>query len=114
MKRCCDVIIAVDAEADPGMSFDSLLKLERYARIDLGATVNLPWQKISKQALSLNNVIAEMRDSSGIPPLLGPHCAACEIEYGSKQGILLYIKASLNGDEADYILDYKYRNQESA
>jgi hypothetical protein len=44
------------------------------------------------------------------PVLLGPHCAIGEIEYpGNRQGILLYIKSSLTGDENDYILYYKQR-----
>ncbi len=44
------------------------------------------------------------------PDCLGPHCAIGEIEYpGNRQGILLYIKSSLTGDENDYILYYKQR-----
>ena len=115
MKRRCNIIIAVDAEADPRMSFHTLLKLERYARIDLGVTLNLPWQEISKQALDLDKAFDEARkQGSSVPPSPGPHCAACEIEYGPKEkkGILLYVKASLSGDEADYILDYKRRNRD--
>jgi len=46
-------------------------------------------------------------DSSSIPSLPGPHCAAGTIHCGAKDtGILLYIKASMSGDESDYILDY--------
>lgn len=49
-------------------------------------------------------------DGSAIPPTPGPHCAAGEIQYGPNEtGILLYVKASLTGDEDDYILDYKRR-----
>jgi hypothetical protein len=45
-------------------------------------------------------------DGSAIPPTSGPHCAAGEIQYGRNEtGILLYVKASLSGDEDDYILD---------
>ena len=35
LKRGCELIVVVDAEADPSMSFGSLIELERYARIDL-------------------------------------------------------------------------------
>jgi hypothetical protein len=42
---------------------------------------------------------------------MAPHCAVGEIRYGGKDtGILLYVKASLTGDEDDYILDYKRRH----
>jgi len=41
----------------------------------------------------------------------GPHCAAGEIDFGDgTSGVLLYVKASLTGDENDYVLDYKGRN----
>ncbi|HET6377913.1 MAG TPA: patatin-like phospholipase family protein [Methylocella sp.] len=112
LKRGCRVIIAVDAEADPMMTFHSLLRLERYARIDLGVIINLPWQAIRDCSMSVNKAFAEAAKSGGgIPCSPGPHCAAGEIQYGpGESGILIYIKASLSGDEDDYILDYKRRN----
>jgi hypothetical protein len=42
LKRRCRVIVAVDAEADPEMTFGSLVTLERFARIDLGIRIDLP------------------------------------------------------------------------
>jgi hypothetical protein len=40
----------------------------------------------------------------------GPHCSVGQIEYpDGRKGTLIYIKASLSGDENDYILDYKRR-----
>jgi len=36
LRRRCEVIIAVDAEADPQMAFGSFNILERYALIDMG------------------------------------------------------------------------------
>src|SRR5262249_10699423 len=42
LRRRCQLIIAVDAEADPEMSFRSLVALQRYARIDLGVLIDLP------------------------------------------------------------------------
>jgi hypothetical protein len=111
MKRRCEVIIAIDAEADPTMSFASLLTLERYARIDLGAIIELPWQAIRDCTLEMDKTFVKAdREGSAIPSSRGPHCAAGVIRYGPKEtGILLYVKASLNGDENDYILNYKSR-----
>ncbi|MCI0465949.1 MAG: patatin-like phospholipase family protein [Beijerinckiaceae bacterium] len=115
LKRRCKVIIAVDAEADPRMSFGALLKLERYARIDLGVSLDLPWEEIGKCALGLDKSFSDAaKVKDGLKPpvqnLPGPHCAACEIRYGGNEtGVLLLVKASLSGDEADYILDYKRR-----
>jgi hypothetical protein len=112
MKRRCPFIIAVDAEADPTMSFPSFLLLERYARIDLGVTVDLPWQAIRKRTLLVDKALEPSNDKAKpLPVAAGPHCAAGEIAYGpGKTGILFYVKASLTGDESDYVLDYKRRN----
>jgi hypothetical protein len=52
LRRRCRVIIAVDAEADSQMAFGSFNTLERYALIDLGVRIDLPWEKIAKQGLA--------------------------------------------------------------
>ncbi|MCI0598660.1 MAG: patatin-like phospholipase family protein [Beijerinckiaceae bacterium] len=115
LKRRCKVIIAVDAEADPEMSFGAFLTLERYARIDLGVSIDLPWKAIGQCALQVDKSFsdaAKVKDNlkPAVPSAQGPHCAACEIRYGGNEtGILLLVKASLSGDEADNILDYKRR-----
>lgn len=98
LKRGCELVVAVDAEADPSMSFGSLIKLQRYARIDLGIRIDLPWQQIAAMT------------ASGAPGN-GPHCAVGRILYPEGQtGILLYFKSSVSGDEPDYVLDYRKRN----
>jgi len=104
------VIIAVDAEADPEMSFRSLVALQRYARIDLGVLIDLPWAEIRDATRAASEEIAK---SGGLPPNAaphGPHCAVGQITYPqNRKGILLYVKSSITGDENDYIVDYKRR-----
>jgi hypothetical protein len=112
LKRGCRLIIAVDAEADPGISCSSLLKLERYARIDLGIRIVLPWEQIRER----NRKVDELIDP-GTPDepsrQHGPHCAQGRILYeDGSEGVLLYFKSSLSGDEKDYLLDYKKRNSD--
>jgi predicted acylesterase/phospholipase RssA len=105
LRRRCKVIIVVDAEADPQMGFGSLNSVERYARIDLGVRIDLPWQQISHMSRETGNAIDETGDS---PKHKGPHCAMGAIEYpGNRSGVLVYIKSSLTGDENDYIFYYK-------
>ena len=110
LRRRCRLIVAVDAEADPEMSFRSLIALQRYARIDLGILITLPWAEIRDGARAASE---EIMKSGGLPPHAaphGPHCAIGEIIYPQNQrGILLYVKASITGDENDYIVDYKRR-----
>jgi hypothetical protein len=112
------LIIAVDAEADPDMSFGALVTLERYARIDLGVRIDLPWAAVRDVA---NKASVDIAKTGGVPPLeapQGPHCALGTIYYPWKEGdkdesdntgVLLYVKSALTGDENDYIVDYKRR-----
>jgi predicted acylesterase/phospholipase RssA len=120
LRRRCKLIIAIDAEEDPKLQFPSFLTLERYARIDLGATIELPWNAIADQGLrtakAFEKAKVDEKAQVEVSPVLssaGPHCAAGDIKYSEKKGdtgILLYFKASLSGDEDDYILDYKRRH----
>ncbi len=108
LRRRCQVIIAVDAEADSQMTFGSFNTLERYALIDMGIRIDLPWQKIADESLATSKAIDDKGDT---PKHNGPHCAIGEITYpNDRKGILVYIKASLTGDENDYIFDYKRRH----
>jgi predicted acylesterase/phospholipase RssA len=110
LRRRCQLIIAVDAEADPGMNFNSFIRLQRYARIDLGVRIEVPWREISLVSLDTGRVIAEKGDASSAISREGPHCAVGTIYYPGGVGYLLYVKASLSGDESDYVVDYKRRN----
>jgi hypothetical protein len=108
LKRGCQLIMIVDAEADPSMSFPSLLKLERYARIDLGVRITLPWEAIAQMTKSASRSLGPAGDGSVCKR--GPHCAVGRITYvNGTAGVILYFKSSLSGDEKDYILDYKKR-----
>lgn len=118
-RRRCKLIIAVDGEADPEMTFGSLIKLERYARIDFGILIDLPWAPLRDASREAS---AEVLKSGGLSfdkAMHGPHCALGTISYPRKAGekdgsnstgILLYIKSSFTGDENDYVVDYKRRN----
>lgn len=95
LRRHCKLIIAVDGEADPDLSFGSLVRLIRYARIDMGIEIEID--------------LTEIR--LGQDNLSRKHWALATIDYGEQQkGRLLYIKSSVTGDESDDIRDYRSRN----
>jgi hypothetical protein len=109
LKRGCRLIIAVDAEADPELSCSSLLKLERYARIDLGVRIILPWEQIRERYHETSEEIYPHTPKEAVRHR-GPHCAIGRILYeDGSYGILLYFKSSMSGDEKDYLIDYKKR-----
>jgi predicted acylesterase/phospholipase RssA len=108
LKRRCRLIVAVDAEADPGMNFESFVRVQRHARIDLGVRIDLPWEAVRRQTLAVSE--KEWRRPLDPNRSRGPHVAVGMIHYGNdEKGVLVYIKSSLSGDENDLVLDYKRR-----
>jgi hypothetical protein len=113
LRRRCAVIIVVDAEADPYMYFNSFVKVQRYARIDLGIHIDMPYASVQRSALQwmgydpqydLKNALLE--------PTAGPHAIIGMIDYGNGEiGHLVYIKSSLTGDEPNYVRDYARRHR---
>ncbi len=117
LKRRCDVIIVADAEADPAMTFSSLTAVERFARIDLGVRFDLPFADLRDSVLKRKKAL-EAGDLSACTDIWN-HAVIGEIHYpeskdekdpqAEKTGILLYVKATVTGDEKAYILDYEQR-----
>jgi hypothetical protein len=111
LRRRCSVIIPVDGEADPDIDGASLVQLERFARIDLGVRIIMDWKKIAIRSRAVSDEVKKKIVSSAA----GPHVALGIIDYppvrdGSgprETGALIYIKASLSGDENDYVTAYK-------
>ena len=78
LQRGCRVILVVDADPDPHMDFGNFAILERYAFVDLGIRMNMPWQKIADEHLATSNSIDTR---TGTSKLNGPHCAVGEVTY---------------------------------
>ena len=113
LKRRCKLIVVVDAEADISVRFPSFIMLQRYARIDLGIRIDMPWEEIRKTTCARMKFHADGDDGEA-PVRSGPHAAIGCIDYGDgRSGHILYFKASLSGDENDYIRDYARRARSS-
>jgi hypothetical protein len=102
LRRRVRTIVVVDGEADGAMDFGSFVRLQRFARIDLGVTIDLNWKPIRDATLAV------MRGEAA--PSSAAHVAVGTIDYGDAKGTLVYVKSSMTGDENDYIRDYARRN----
>ena len=120
LKRRCKFIIVVDAEADAAMNFGAFCDVQRFVRIDEGTRITLDWQPVRAAALARS--ADRIKQVSPDDPRHALHYAVGKILYETKatsttglankqveEGILLYVKASVTGDEADYVLDYERR-----
>jgi hypothetical protein len=96
VRRRCRYIIAWDAGADPAFTFWDLGSVIRKCRIDFGARIEI----------DVNHIVPR-----GSPSRSHWHVATGRIYYkdvdgGDNEGILIYIKSSLTGDEPSDVLNY--------
>jgi hypothetical protein len=113
LRRRCKLIIAIDGEADPDFDSASLVQVERFARIDTNVIIKLNWEPIGMRTQAVTNEIK----NGQLKEQPGPHVALGSISYPPRasggereKGVLIYIKASLSGDESDYVIAYKKAN----
>jgi hypothetical protein len=92
VRRRCKLIIASDAECDEDLQFGGLGNLMRICETDFGAHIDLDVKSIhlGKEGYSL------------------AHCTVGTIKYSSGEiGRLIYLKASVTGDEDVSIAQYR-------
>ena len=113
LRRRCQLIIAVDGEADPSLSCAALMKVMRFAEVDLDVKINIDLDDIrtvqngfSRAHFNLGTIrypkiSGEERRRLGAlsPDDMDPS----EVP---QTGYLLYIKSSVTGDEPLPVLDY--------
>jgi hypothetical protein len=93
VRRRCRLIVACDAEEDRRMTFNGLGNAIRKCRTDFGVEI----------AIAVDRIRGRARRSE-------EHVAVGEIRYpGGERGTLLYIKASLTGDEPADVIEYRRR-----
>ncbi len=111
VKRRCKFIIACDAGADPNYSFDDLGNAIRKCRQDIGVEIEIGTSPLVPKSSGAS----EGKNNSDAKKLTSQHFVFGTIHYdmadpeGAK-GILLYIKASLTGEEPSDVLNYQTAN----
>jgi hypothetical protein len=101
LRRRCKLIIALDGEADPVVRCGSLMRLLRFAEVDLDVRIDLDLSDIHITDDGLSRA----------------HFNVGRIHYpttgGSNSdgtGLLVYVKASRTGDEPPPVVDYQLKN----
>jgi len=96
IRRRCRFIIAGDAEQDGDFNFESLGGLIRKCRIDLNVEINIDVSRIAR------------REAANFSP---GHCAIGRIRYPEGfDGVLIYLKSSMTGNEDEDVLQYARQN----
>lgn len=98
VRRRCRFILAVDAEQDPAYSFESLGAAVRKCRADFGIDIDIDPRPITPGAAHSHS-----------------HYAIGRIHYpeqDAEAGWLLYLKASITGDEPADVEEYRRENAE--
>lgn len=97
LRRRCKFIISIDGEADPDCSFHGHLTLVRHAQIDLG--------------IRIDSTLEDLRPNP-TSKFSKTHYMLCRVKYPGEDGkpgpvgLLLYIKLSVTGNEAELIKRY--------
>lgn len=92
IRRRCEVIIASDAECDEQLQFGGLGNVIRICETDFGAVIDIDVKSIRQQ-----------KDGVSLA-----HCAVGTIKYSNGDlGYLIYLKASISGDEDVSIAQYR-------
>lgn len=92
VRRRCKVIITSDAECDESLEFGGLGNMIRICETDFGAKIDIDLRSIRQQ-----------KDGRSLA-----HCAVGKIKYDNGSlGYLIYLKASISGDEQVGIAQYR-------
>src|SRR5262249_41150452 len=104
IRRRCKYIIASDAAQDSDFAFEDLGNAIRKCRADFGVEIEIDVSRIRPDAASGRS---------------HAHCAVGRVLYPktpdgapSMTGFLLYIKASMTGDEPSDVLEYQQLHPE--
>jgi hypothetical protein len=99
VRRRCRYIVACDAEQDATFSFNALANAVRKCRTDFGVEIDIQPQRIVKSGETANSLT---------------HCVVGTIRYPDfkQEGLLIYTKASLVGDEPEDVLEYAVAHKE--
>lgn len=111
VKRRCKYIIVSDADADGNYSFGDLGGAIRKCREDIGVEITLVTDSL-KPGTAAESDAANAKEAVAKEDFGETHWAIGKIDYSlvdpkAENGILVYLKTSLTGDEPADVLNYR-------
>lgn len=106
LRRRCKFIVCVDSGDEKGMECTDLMRLQRYAEIDLGVKMTFDRSGFDLMPSGLVRSHAILVKVDYDPEKTSAAIAAGKVEE-APLGWILYFKLGLNGTEPEYIRDYK-------
>ncbi len=123
IRRRCRYIVACDSGADPDFTYADLASVIRKARVDFGIPIQIETQKITPDKASgfsgchvaIGRIFYGDVDCPATKNPNSPSPAELESEPSSfrpecNEGLLIYLKPSLTGDEPQDVLNYRASN----
>jgi patatin-like phospholipase len=105
LRRQCKFIVAVDAGMEPKMECADLMRLQRYAAIDLGIRMHFDPTDLTLLPTTYSRAYAVLVKIDYAPEQARPHA-----ETSDQLGWMLYLKLAITGTEPRYVLDYRRQN----
>jgi hypothetical protein len=118
IRRRCRFIIAIDTWADPDAKYENLGRLVRLVRVDMGIHIEINTEetvigpnKLAMQHFAVGRIHygdvhhPDPNDKEADVPLYDPNFC-----YPANQGVLIYLKPALTGDEPQDLLNYRAEN----
>ncbi len=99
--RRCHCIVVSDAGADPDLKFQDLGNAIRKIRIDLGVDIDINLERLRRQEST-----GQTSGHHGVGTI---HYS--RVDPGAEDGILIYLKPSLTGEEPVDVLEYASKHE---
>ena len=106
LRRRCKFIVCVDGGAEPGMECEDLMRLERFAAIDLGIKMHYDISDLRLQANGYSRAYGVLVKIDYNPPQDETARGARKPE-AAEWGWMLYVKLAMVGYGPGYVMDYK-------
>jgi hypothetical protein len=109
LRRQCKFIVSVDVGMEGGLECADLIRLQRYAEIDLGIRLHFDLADFALESNGRTKAYATLVIIDYDPPKSGELETARDWDQ-AKIGWMIYIKPCITGEEPAYISDYRRLN----